>query len=155
MSCAYQGGCHCGAIHWVFTTRVAPSAWEVRACQCSFCRMRATRCTSDRQGSVEISVADENALERYRFGLATADFLLCARCGVYIGALVESAGRAYATLNLNTMTTPVERIPDAVEVDYDAENASGRIERRASRWTPVVSPIRIGTRGACTRVETT
>lgn len=139
MSGAYEGGCHCGAIQWVFRTRVSPSAWDVRACQCAFCRMRATRCTSDPDGSVEISVSDEDALVRYRFGLGTADFILCARCGVYIGAFVESAGQRYATINLNTLKTPLEDVADAVAIDYDAENATQRIERRASRWTPVVS----------------
>lgn len=155
MSGAYQGGCHCGAIRWVFTTRLAPSAWDVRACQCAFCRMRATRCTSDAQGSVEISVADANALERYRFGLATADFLICRRCGVYIGALVESHGRAYATINLNTMTTPVDDVAEARAIDYGAENASERIDRRTSRWTPVVFTMNDDLRGATRGVETT
>lgn len=139
MSGAYQGGCHCGAIHWTFESRIAPSDWTVRACQCSFCRMHATRCTSDPDGTIEIFLEDSDALERYRFALGTAEFLICARCGVYIGAVVETDGRQYATINLNTMTTPVEDVPDAVAIDYDAENAVERIERRAMRWTPVTS----------------
>ena len=139
MSGVYEGACHCGAVRWVFRTELSPSVWTVRACQCGFCRMHVTRCTSDPDGSVELSVADEDALTRYRFGLRTADFLVCARCGVYLGAVSESGGRAYATINLNSMTTPVERVPDPVAVDYDNEDAQRRVERRATRWTPVVS----------------
>ena len=155
MSDTYRGACHCGAIQWVFTTRVAPSAWSVRACQCSFCRMHATRCSSDPHGSVEISAVDANALERYRFALGTADFLICTRCGVYIGALVETEGRAYATINLNTMTTPVEDVAPAEPIDYDTEGAGERIERRACRWTPVVMPIGNATVDSGAREETT
>ena len=139
MSGVYHGACHCGAVGWVFKTRIDPSVWTVRACQCAFCRMHAARCTSDPDGSVELTTSDGELLRRYRFGLRTADFLICARCGVYLGAVIDEHGRAYATINLNTMTTPVERLPDAVAVDYDAEDAHARIERRASKWTPVVS----------------
>lgn len=135
---SYEGGCHCGAIHWLFTTGADPAQWVVRACQCSFCRMHATRCTSDPEGSVEIRVSHADALGRYRFGLATADFLVCTRCGVYLGAVVEAAGRAYATINLNTMSTPIEHIPDAVAVHYDAERSGERVDRRVSKWTPVI-----------------
>lgn len=138
MSGRYQGGCHCGAVQWTFTTRRAPSDWDVRACQCAFCRMHQTRCTSDPAGTVKISVADAGALERYRFGLETADFLLCRRCGVYIGAVVEVDRGAFATLNINTMSTPAEGVANAVTIDYESEDASARIERRTSRWTPVV-----------------
>ena len=83
MNEAYEGSCHCGAIGWTYRTAIAPPQWPVRSCQCSFCRRHATRCTSDPAGSVEFSVVDRDALHRYRFGLQTAEFLMCRRCGVY------------------------------------------------------------------------
>ena len=70
MDKAYEGSCHCGAIGWTYRTALEPSRWQVRSCQCSFCRRHATRCTTDPAGTAEFSVADPDALHRYRFGLA-------------------------------------------------------------------------------------
>ena len=140
MSEAYEGSCHCGAIGWTYRTATAPPQWPVRSCQCSFCRRHSTRCTSDPAGSVEFSIADRDALHRYGFGLRTADFLVCRRCGVYIGAYADGPGGRFATLNLNTLKTPVEGVPDTTPTFYDSEDRSNRIGRREQRWTPVAKP---------------
>ena len=141
MSETYEGSCHCGAIGWTYRTALEPSRWPVRSCQCSFCRRHATRCTSDPAGSVEFSVADQDALNRYRFGLRTAEFLMCRRCGTYIGAYGPGpSGDGFATLNLNALRTPVEGIPDATPTWYDSEDRDGRVRRREQRWTPVATP---------------
>ena len=74
---------------------------------------------------------------RYRFGLDTAEFLVCRRCGVYIGAYgAGPPGNGFATLNLNALRTPVEGIPATTPTDYDSEDREGRIRRREQRWTP-------------------
>ena len=134
----YEGSCHCGAIGWAYRTTKPPSQWPVRSCQCSFCRRHATRCTSDPTGSVAFSIADRNALHRYRFGLQTAEFLMCRRCGVYIGAFADGPGGAFATLNLNALKVPVDGVPAPTPTFYDSEGREGRIRRREQRWTPVV-----------------
>ena len=115
MAEAYEGSCHCGAIGWTYRTELAPWQWQVRSCQCSFCRRHATRCTSDPAGSAEFSIVDAEALHRYRFGLRSAEFLMCRRCGVYIGACADGPGGRFATLNLNALKTPDRRSggPDA------------------------------------------
>ena len=38
-------------------------------------------------------VRDEQRLSRYRFGLEQIDFLVCAECGSYSGAVLEDAER--------------------------------------------------------------
>ena len=68
----------------------------MRGCGCSFCRAHNTRTTSDPNGSVEIRAADWSLVESYRFGTGTAEFLICKRCGVYIGAIGETASGARA-----------------------------------------------------------
>ena len=141
MNQSYEGSCHCGAIGWTYRTSIAPSQWPVRSCQCSFCRRHATRCTSDPAGSVAFSVVDGDALHRYRFGLQTAEFLVCKHCGVYVGAYADGPGGRFATLNLNALKTPVDGLPDATPTFYDAEDRDGRIQRREQRWTPVAKPI--------------
>ena len=133
----FEGSCHCGAIGWTYRTAITPSWWQIRSCQCSFCRRHATRCTTDPAGSAEFSIAEPDALHRYRFGLRTAEFLTCKRCGVYIGAYADGPEGRFATLNLNVLKTPVDGIPASTPTRYDAEDREGRIRRRVERWTPV------------------
>ena len=140
MSEAYEGSCHCGAIGWTYRTGTVPSQWPVRSCQCSFCRRHSTRCTSDPDAAVEFSIAEPEALSRYRFGLRTAEFLVCTRCGVYIGAYAPGPNGGFATLNLNALTSPVDGVPATTPIDYDSEDRAGRIGRREKRWTPVAKP---------------
>ena len=66
-------------------------------CQCSFGRKHDAITTSDPQGA--IVVLDGSAIIRYRFASETAEFLICARWGIYIGAQMEEEGRAYAIAN--------------------------------------------------------
>ena len=72
---------------------------------------------------------------RYRFATRSADYLLCGRCGVYLGALAEIGGAPRVTLNLNAFDDPrlgIEPRP----VSYDGETAEAKAERRRLRWTP-------------------
>lgn len=141
MGGTYEGACHCGVVRWKFSTRREPSQWVVRSCQCSFCRAHGARCTSDPEGKVDFSIGDDDALLRYRFGVKSADFLVCARCGVYIGAVINGPTGVFATLNLNSMKTPVEDLREATPVSYDSEGRDDRIARRLSKWTPVTTAI--------------
>ena len=90
---------------------------------------------------MEFSAVDTDALHRYRFGLQTAEFLMCRRCGVYIGAYADGPGGAFATLNLNALKTPIDGIPGTTPTCYDSEDRDGRIRRREQRWTPVAKPF--------------
>ena len=114
-------------------------ALGLRVDQCSFCRAHGARNTSDPNGTMSISVRNGNALLRYRFGLRTADFLVCRRCGVYIGALMEDGGKSWFTVNVNTFRRPPRDDFPIAPVDYDAENTAARIARRKEKWTPVIA----------------
>jgi len=137
----YVGGCHCGALGWRFYTDREPSDWAVRACQCGFCRAHGVQVTSDPEGTVEFFAAVPGALSRYRFGRHTADFLVCARCGVYLGAVTQTPQGAYATLNVNAMRFPPPGLPEAKSISYDGESREQKSRRRALRWTPVTTGI--------------
>lgn len=134
----YAGRCHCGAIGFEFHTDKPPSAWAVRACQCGFCRAHAAACTSDPSGHVVLAFTDESALQRYRFGMRTADFLLCRNCGVYLGAVLETAAGRFATLNTHAMASVRDSVPTAEPVEYGGESAESRRLRRQRTWTPVI-----------------
>jgi len=133
----FGGGCHCGALGLTFRTALPVSAWSVRACQCGFCRAHGARTTSDPAGRLAFHAAEPALLRRYRFGLGTADFLLCERCGVYLGAQIETAAGAFGTLNVRALTPLPAGLPQAAPADYGAESADERARRRAQRWTPL------------------
>lgn len=135
---AYSGGCHCGALNVTFETAQPPSALQRRACQCSFCRAHAAVTMSDPDGAMRID-AKADALVRYRFGLKTADFLICARCGVYVGAVFEDGEEVWGTVNVNALHERDAFNSPVVPVTYDGETPSSRGERRKHRWTPVES----------------
>lgn len=126
------GGCHCGAIAVEFETSRAPEALPVRECQCGFCRRHAALNTVDPEGRVRIGAAP-GALSRYRFALGTADFLFCARCGVYIGCTLDDA---FATLNVRVLDDAARFTQAASPKVWDGERADERRARRRATWTP-------------------
>jgi hypothetical protein len=138
----FAGRCHCGAVALVFTTRRAVNDLPLRACQCSFCRKHGARTTADPDGRLEIRARDPAALARYRFGLGTADYLVCARCGVYLAAVMEEAGRGYAVVNVNALTEGRAFARAPTPMVYDHEDEAGRRARRRKLWTPaaIVTP---------------
>ena len=135
----FAGGCHCGNVTFTFEASQPLKTLGLRADQCSFCRAHGARNTSDPNGTISISVRNAGALLRYRFGLETADFLICRRCGVYIGALMEDEGDSWFTVNVNAFRRPPRDDFPLAPVDYDAEGAAARIARRKELWTPVVA----------------
>jgi len=74
-------------------------------------------------------------LIRYQFSLRTADFLLCRACGVYLGAITVD-GR-FGIINTNALVDRPAQLPPVATVSYDGESSTGRLDRRAERWTPV------------------
>ena len=126
----HRGQCHCGAIRIAFETErpLAP-----RQCQCGFCRRHNVRMVSDPDGSATLTLGPET--QRYRFATATTDYLICGRCGTYVGAVAEADGRTFATLNLNAFDDP-RLVLAATPVSYDGETAEEKAERRRRKWTP-------------------
>src|ERR1700744_2732489 len=96
----YEGGCHCGNLSYIFNASASLEALGLRRDMCSFCAAHAARNTSDPNGTMRIRVRDAAKLNRYRFALKTAGFLVCRDCGVYIGALLEDGGKAWFTVNV-------------------------------------------------------
>jgi hypothetical protein len=137
MTVAHEGACHCGAIGYRFHTAVAPFAWSIRACQCAFCRAHAALSTSDPAGRLEFFEHRPDSLHRYRFGLRTADFLLCRRCGIYIGAVIAIGGRRFGIVNTRALTVPDPAMAEPVPIEYEGEDVAARCARREARWTPV------------------
>lgn len=133
----YRGGCHCGNLRLGRRLSQSPAETRLRGCGCSFCRAHNTRTTSDPSGSADIRATDWSLVERYCFGTGTAEFLICKRCGVYVGAIGETASGTRAVININCLDdrSAFAQRPDPV--DHDGEATGDRVARRAANWTPV------------------
>ena len=137
----YTGRCHCGALGYEYQTALNPSAWLVRACQCTFCRAHGALTTSDPRGSLAFVTAEPQHLVRYRFGLRITEFLLCARCGVYLGAAISTPRGRYGIVNLNALQQALADLPEPRAVVYEGEDPLQRTARREARWTPLIGGI--------------
>jgi hypothetical protein len=135
----FAGRCHCGNLEVLFEAGTPPHDLVVRSCSCSFCRRHGARCVSDPAGAVRILAHNPARLMRYGFGLRTADFLVCGRCGTYLGAVMAVGDSAVATINVNTFDPPHPFERAGLPMDYEAESEPERRARRAAGWTPVVA----------------
>ena len=132
----HTGGCHCGNLSVRLHLSCMPTEMPLRSCACAFCRAHGTRTLSDRNGRVEISATDWSAVERYRFGSRTADYLLCQRCGIYIGAVCETSTGLRAVVNVNCLDDRAAFTAPPAAPDYDAETTEARLDRRSANWMP-------------------
>lgn len=89
---------------------------------------------------MNFTVLDRRAVIRYRFARETAEFLICARCGIYVGAQMGEEGPRYGIANLRAFEGNGEFAQRADPMEYSGESTSARRARRRSRWTPVASP---------------
>ena len=131
----YPGSCHCGAIRIALTSDRKPEEMRVGRCACSFCRRHGARTMGDPTGSVEFRSAP-NALSRYRFGLGITDYLLCAKCGAYVGAVMPEENGAIGIVNVNSLD--IRDTFDAAPPlhHYDGEDEARRRSRRRKFWMP-------------------
>jgi len=133
----WHGGCHCGALGFEFRTALHPSDWSVRACQCTYCRAHGGVYTSDPAGELQFTHRDPEQVSRYRFGHKTADFIFCGRCGGYLGAMTDIAGRTLMVINIHSLDPQPGGMPAAQPMSYEGESSNSRDSRRTVRWTPV------------------
>lgn len=133
----YEGSCHCGAIGFRYACDAPPASWAIRACQCRFCRAHDALSASDPAATIRFTASEPGQLQRYRFGLKTADFLLCRRCGVYIGAVIETSSGQFGIINTHALTDAPPDLAAPAPMHYDSEEVTGRVARREERWSPV------------------
>ena len=87
---------------------------------------------SDPFGKAVIRINDGTQLQKYRFGLKTADFYICKVCGAYLGAILSDTDGIWSTVNLRLSNFVVSE----QEASYGSEDVSSRVNRRKLMWTP-------------------
>ena len=97
-----HGRCHCGNIAYTLTWEPDPTEIPARACSCSFCTRHGGVWTSDPAGRLDVTVGDQTLVSHYAFGTKTAEFHICANCGIVPVVTSRVDGRVYAVVNVNT-----------------------------------------------------
>jgi hypothetical protein len=133
----YDGQCHCGALRVHLELSRPAQELGLRSCQCGFCRPRGVTTVGDPHGAATLTASREKNLIRYRFGHRIADYILCATCGTYVGAVQDEGGRLVATINVGglAVTEFADRRGDPV--DYGDEPPDARRKRRSTAWMPL------------------
>ena len=131
----YAGQCHCGKVKASFETEKEPKELGVRTCQCEFCRRHGAVNISDPEGEVVIEGSPDDLI-RYRFGLRTADFLICRDCGAYVAAVIGKAPDIRSTINVVGLRMEAFLDIEETPMQYGSETTEERIARRFQRWTP-------------------
>ena len=129
-----RGGCHCRNItlelEW---PAEAGSALEARACTCTFCTRHGAAYISNPRARLRARVAEPQALSRYTFGTRTAEFFICARCGV--APFVTSIdGRLIAVVNVHTLDGIEPARIRTSPISFDGEEVADRLARRERGW---------------------
>ena len=125
-----EGKCHCGNIGYELTWPTAGAQIPVRACSCGFCTKHGGTYTSHPEAALEGVVRDPERVTRYRFGTGTADFHICARCGVVPLITSTIEGTLYAVVNVNCFEgIDPERLVRRI-ADFEGETTESRLERR-------------------------
>jgi hypothetical protein len=136
----HQGKCHCGNIRYLFQAAFSIQDMPVRGCGCSYCVKSGARYTSDPEGSLSVTIRDQDQVTCYQFGHRTADFHLCRICGGGPFVTSQIDGRTFAVLNANTLDeAKLIKPEDTPASDFDGEEVMGRLDRRKQRWIPDVS----------------
>ena len=134
-----EGRCHCDNIAyrvgWPGDGRDIP----VRACGCTFCTKHGGAWTSHPEAELAATIRDESAVSRYRFGTATAEFFVCARCGVVPFVVSKIDDRRYAVVNVNTFEGIDPSALARTPADFDGEDTGDRLARRKRNWIGSVS----------------
>lgn len=128
------GGCHCRNITFQLEWQGDPTAIPARACGCTFCVKHGGVWTSHPGSRLEVAVADPSLVSRYAFGTGTADFHVCARCGVVPLVTCEIDGRLHAVVNVNVFEGIDRSILKRGEASFEGEGVESRLARRQRNW---------------------
>lgn len=128
------GSCHCGNIRFALRWEPDPGAIPARACGCSFCTRHGGVWTSCPGGSLRVRVRDPAQVSRYAFGTRTAEFHVCARCGVVPLASSLIDGRLYAVVNVNAFEAVPASLLRREPASFDGETEATRLARRRRNW---------------------
>ena len=136
-----HGKCHCGNIAFALTWDPDPVEIPARACTCSFCVKHGGVWTSNPAGALQVTVQDPARVSRYAFGTETAEFHICARCGVVPVVTSRIDGRLYAVVSVNAFDGVDPALVRRAPMTLDGEDTAARLARRQRNWISRVTYV--------------
>ena len=129
-----QGKCHCGNISFALTWEPDPTEIPARACTCSFCVKHGGVWTSTPNGALKVVVKDASLMSRYAFGTRTAEFHVCARCGIVPVVTSRIDNHLYAVVSVNAFESVNPSLLKRAPASFDGEGTDSRLARRKRNW---------------------
>jgi len=141
-----RGRCHCGNIAFALAWEPDPAEIQARACSCSFCVKHGGVWTSNPNGALQVVVKDAALVSRYAFGTRTAEFHICARCGVVPVVTSRIDDHLYAVVSVNAFEDVDPSLLRRGSVSFDGEGNDSRLARRKRNWIAKVDFVESGPR---------
>lgn len=129
-----RGRCHCGNIAFSLTWDPDPAEIPARACTCSFCMKHGGVWTSNPRGALRVEIGEVKGVSRYAFGTKTAEFHICARCGVVPVVTSRIDERVYAVVSVNAFENVDPALVRRAPISFEAEETQTRLARRKRNW---------------------
>lgn len=136
------GSCHCTNIRFALTWLPEPAEISARACTCSFCIKHGGVWTASATAALKIMVNDVSLVSKYAFGTKTAEFHVCARCGVVPVATSKIDGRVFAVVNVNAFEGVAASLLRLTPATFDGEGEGDRLTRRQRNWIADVQYVK-------------
>lgn len=129
-----HGKCHCGNISFSLVWEPDPAEIPACACNCSFCVKHGGVWTSAPGGALKVTVKDSTLVSKYAFGTRTAEFHVCARCGIVPVVISRIDGRLYAVVSVNAFEGVDPSLLRRAAASFDGEGTDSRLARRKRNW---------------------
>jgi hypothetical protein len=133
--------CHCGNISFSLTWEPDPAEIPARACSCSFCTKHGGVWTSNPSGALRVAVKEASLVSKYAFGTRTAEFHICARCGIVPVVTSRIGDRLYAVVSVNAFEGIAQSLLRRASASFDGEETESRLARRKRNWIADVEYI--------------
>jgi hypothetical protein len=139
-----HGRCHCGNVAFALAWEPDPTEIPARACTCSFCMKHGGVWTSNPRGALEVAVKDPSLLSKYQFGTRTAEFHVCARCGIVPVVTSRIDDHLYAAVSVNAFEGVDHSLLRRASASFDGEQKESRLARRKRNWIANVKYVERG-----------
>jgi hypothetical protein len=139
-----SGNCHCGNISFALAWEPEPSIIAARACTCSFCVKHGGVWTSCPTGALRVTVRNPSLVSKYAFETKTAEFHVCAACGVVPVVTSNIDSRLYAVINVNTFSNVEPSFIERKSATFAEEDEETRLARRKRNWIANVEYFEAG-----------
>jgi len=130
----HKGSCHCGNIGFTLHWEPEPAEIAARACGCTFCQKHGGVWTSNPTGALEVRIQDVSKISKYAFATGTAEFQICARCGVVPVVTSTLDGHVYAVVSVNAFDNVDPALVRKAPVTFEGEEMGSRLARRKRNW---------------------